>query len=277
MHSANIEVFDGAVWQGHAIHSDPPQTLAQAQETFLKGMLDMPSAHDTRNPLDLFVSLAVHVIVVAAVILAPLMFTQVLDVHSFEAVFLVAPRPPAAPPPPAAAQVARSARPLARLTDVSKLVAPAVIPAKVKIVADQAAPDLGDGIPGGVAGGVAGGVLGGIIGGVADNPKTIAPPAPPQRRIVRVGGDVKPPIPISTPNPRYPAIALAAHIEGIVVIDAIIDEQGNVVEARVVDGPPLLVAAALEAVTTWKYQPTYLNGQPVALKTHVQVVFRLHA
>jgi protein TonB len=82
-------------------------------------------------------------------------------------------------------------------------------------------------------------------------------------------------VPISTPNPRYPAIALAAHIEGIVVIDAVIDEQGNVVEARAIDRPPLLIAAALAAVTNWKYQPTYLNGQPVALKTHVQVVFRL--
>ena len=125
-------------------------------------------------------------------------------------------------------------------------------------------------------GGVAGGVLGGIIGGVTDTPKTVAPPAPQERKIVRVGGDVKPPVPISTPNPRYPALALAAHIEGIVVIDAVIDEQGNVVEARVIDGPPLLIAAALEAVTNWKYQPTYLNGQPVALSTHVSVFSGLH-
>jgi protein TonB len=275
MHSANIEVFAGAVWDSHATTAVHAQTQAQAQETFLKGMLDMPSLHDQRNPLDLFVSLAVHIILVAAIILAPLLFTQVLDVHSFEAVFLVAPMPPAAPPPPAAAQAMRSARPVARLIDTSKLTAPAVIPAKIRIVSDQA-PDLGDGVPGGVPGGVAGGVLGGIIGGVTDTPKTVAPPAPQERKILRVGGDVKPPVPISTPNPRYPALALAAHIEGTVVIDAVIDEQGNVVEARAVDGPPLLIAAALEAVSSWKYQPTYLNGQPVALKTHVQVVFRLH-
>jgi protein TonB len=276
MHSAtNIEVFNGAVWQGHATEAVHPRTPAQAQETFLKGMLDLPTLHDQRNPLDLVVSFAVHILVVAAVLLAPLLFTQVLDVHSFEAVFLVAPRPPAAPPPPAAAQATRSARPIARPIDIAKLTAPAVIPAKIKVVADQAAPDLNEGVPGGVPGGVAGGVLGGIIGGVTDAPK-IAPPAPQERKVLRVGGNVRPPVPISTPAPIYPAVARAAHVEGLVVIDAIIDEQGNVVQARVIEGPPLLVGAALAAVTQWKYQPTYLNGQPVALSTHVNVMFRLH-
>jgi periplasmic protein TonB len=273
MHSANIEVFHGAVWEGHAVAAAVyPQTTAQAQETFLKGMLDIPSQHGGRNPVEWVASLLVHIIVVGAVILAPILFTQVLDVRSFETVFLVAPRPPAAAPPPSATQAMKTARPVARLLDTAELTAPAVIPAKVKIVADEAAPDLGAGVSGGVPGGEAGGVL----GGVTDNPKTIAPPAPPTRRIVRVGGDVRPPVPISTPDPRYPAIALAAHIEGLVIIDALIDEQGNVVQAKVVEGPPLLIAAALEAVAEWKYKPTYLNGQPVALNTHIQVMFRLH-
>ncbi|HTX15786.1 MAG TPA: energy transducer TonB [Candidatus Baltobacteraceae bacterium] len=276
MHTANIGVFDEAIWQGHA---DPtalhPQTTAEAQATFLRGMLDIPSQHAIRNPAEWLISLAAHVVIVGAVLIAPLLFTQVLDLHSFQAVFLVAPRPPAAAPPPAPAQALRTARPLAQ-ADISKLTAPAVIPAKVRIVADAAAPDLGSEASGGVPGGVPGGVLGGIIGGTADAAPNIAPPPPAARRIVRVGGDVKPPVPISTPDPRYPAIALAAHIEGTVIIDAIIDEQGNVVQERLVEGPPLLVAAALDAVSQWKYQPTYLNGQAVAINTHVQVTFRLH-
>ena len=40
------------------------------------------------------------------------------------------------------------------------------------------------------------------------------------------------------------------------IIDAIIDEQGNVVQAHVVSGPGLLLASALEAVQRWKYEPT---------------------
>jgi periplasmic protein TonB len=275
MHSANIGVFDEAVWQDHPVAAEVhPRTTAEAQATFVRGMLDMPTLRDTRNPAELLLSLIIHIVIVGVVILAPLLFTQVLDVHSFEAVFLVAPRPPAAPAPPAA-QPLKIARPMARVLDINKLTAPAVIPAKIKIVADEAPPDLGAGV-GGVVGGVPGGVLGGIIGGATDSVKTIAPPAPPERRIVRVGGDVKPPVPISTPQPNYPPVAKAAHVEGLVVIDAIIDEQGNVVQAKVVEGPPLLVAAALDAVAKWKYQPTYLNGQAVSIRMHIQVIFRLH-
>jgi hypothetical protein len=52
-------------------------------------------------------------------------------------------------------------------------------------------------------------------------------------------------------------------MQGIVIIDAIVDEQGNVVEAKIVSGPPLLIASAMEAVRQWKYEPTYVNDQPV--------------
>jgi len=281
MHSADIahiDVFGGAEWSGDS--AEPavlnPQTKSQAEETFLRGMLDMPSLHDQRNPLDLVVSVVVHVIVIAAVLIMPLLFTQALDLHAFQTVFLVAPPPPPAAPPPAPAQAMRAARPMAPPIDLAKLTAPAVIPMKIKIVADNApAPEPGEGVVGGVPGGVPGGVVGGILGGVVQNTSAVLPP-PPARRIVRVGGDVKPPVALSTPDPHYPEIAMVAHIEGIVVIDAIIDEQGDVVQARAVEGPPLLIAAALEAVARWKYQPTYLNGQAVAVNTHVQVKFRLH-
>ena len=279
MHSANIanvDVFHGAVWEGHRDSPAPrAKSNAEAEAMFIKGMLDMPTQNDTRNPGQLLLSAVIHVIIVAGVLMAPLLFTQVLDPHALESVFLVAPRPPAAPPPPAAAQIVKSSRPIAPAVDLAKLTAPAVIPAKVKIVADQAAPPEVGGVEGGMAGGVASGVLGGIIGGIPDS-KPIAPPAAPQRTILRVGGNVRPPVPISTPQPTYPAVARAAHIEGLVVIDAMIDEEGNVVQAKVVEGPPLLIAAALEAVATWRYQPTYLNGQPVALRTHIEVNFRLH-
>lgn len=234
----------------------------------------MPSQHDERNLAELLLSLVIHILIVGVVALVPLLFTQVLDVHSFEAVFLVAPRPPAAPPP-RAAQALKVARPMARVLDTSKLTAPAVIPSKVKTVADEAPPDLGAGVTGGAVGGVAGGVLGGIIGGATDDAKTIAPPPPPERRILRVGGNVKPPVPLSTPQPNHPPVAKAAHVDGLVVIDAIIDEEGNVVQAKVVEGPPLLVAAALDAVARWKYEPTCLNGQTVAIRTEIQVRFRL--
>ncbi|MGD0956974.1 MAG: energy transducer TonB [Candidatus Acidiferrales bacterium] len=276
MANATFEVFREAVWEGHpgsatSLHA---QTRAQAQATFLKGMLEIPSQHGRRNPLDWAVSLIAHIIIVAAVVLAPFFFTQVLDLRSFQTTFLVAPAPPAAPPPPAA-QMQKLTRPLPRVLLTSHLTAPTVIPARIQIVHDEAPPDVGaGGVIGGIPGGQTGGVLGGIIGGMADARAAIPPP-PPSRKIVRVGGDVKQPQPISTPPPAYPAVARAAKIEGVVIIDAVIDEQGNVVRARAIEGPGLLVAAALTAVTQWKYQPTYLDGQAVEIQTHVEVHFRL--
>ncbi len=273
MSNTTFEVFREAVWEGHPVSaaSIHARTRAQAQATFLKGMLEIPSQYQRRNPLEWAVSLTVHIIIVAAVVLAPFFFTQAIDLRSFQTTFLVAPPPPAAPPAPAA-QMQKLARSLPRMLQTSHLMAPAVIPARIQIVRDEAPPDAG-GVIGGIPGGQAGGVLGGIIGGVSD--VKVSPP-PAARKIVRVGGDVKQPQPISTPPPVYPAVAQSARIEGVVIIDAVIDEQGDIVRARVLEGPPLLVAAALEAVTRWKYEPTYLDGQPVEIETHVEVRFHLH-
>jgi hypothetical protein len=60
-----------------------------------------------------------------------------------------------------------------------------------------------------------------------------------------------------------------------VVIDAIIDTQGNVVQARAVSGPGLLISAARQCVTNWKYEPTLLNGEPTAVEMHMVVNFVL--
>jgi outer membrane biosynthesis protein TonB len=61
----------------------------------------------------------------------------------------------------------------------------------------------------------------------------------------------------------------------VVSQDAVIDTQGNVVELKAVSGPPLLIPAALEAVRQWKYEPTYLNDQAVAVELIVTVTFHL--
>jgi protein TonB len=66
------------------------------------------------------------------------------------------------------------------------------------------------------------------------------------------------------------------HASGTVIVDAVIDERGNVVQARVVSGHPLLVGAALKAVLQWKYEPTSLNGQPISVELEVQVHFNLN-
>lgn len=75
--------------------------------------------------------------------------------------------------------------------------------------------------------------------------------------------------------PQYPAIARAAHIDGVVTLAATIAKGGTIQNLRVVSGPPLLTAAAIDAVRTWRYRPYLLNGEPVEVETTVRVVFRL--
>ncbi len=90
-----------------------------------------------------------------------------------------------------------------------------------------------------------------------------------------MGGAVKPPRAISQPAPEYPILAKQARIQGVVEVDALIDAHGNVVQAHAMSGPQILFSAALQAVSGWKYEPTYLNGQPYPVELTVQVTFSL--
>jgi protein TonB len=77
-------------------------------------------------------------------------------------------------------------------------------------------------------------------------------------------------------DPAYPAIAKAAHIDGVVHLHAIIGKDGTVRELEVVDGNGLLAQAARAGVQNWRYQPTRLNGEPVEVETYITVNFLLN-
>jgi periplasmic protein TonB len=253
------------------------------EDLFVKAMLETPfSVEKHANPLEWVASLALHVLMIGTLLLIPLYFTDAIDVRAFTRTFLVGPPPPA--PPPAAAPVEKIVRvlPKERFMKGGKLTTPVVIPKEIAILKEAPLPPdtsgtgIVGGIPGGIPGGQVGGVLGGIIGGTgtAGAGPVLAPPAP-VKRIVRVGGQVKPPKQISQPELIYPPIAKAAHVQGTVTIEAIIDENGDIVQAHAVDGPALLIGAALQAVTQWKYEPTTLNGQPVSVQMTVYVKYHL--
>jgi protein TonB len=110
--------------------------------------------------------------------------------------------------------------------------------------------------------------VGGIVGGLPD-----APPAPVVP--VRVGGLVREPRRLSAPQPVYPELAMMAKLQGIVVIEATVNERGRVVNANVLEGAPMLTEAALEAVKKWVYTPTLVNGVPTPIIMTVTVHFRL--
>jgi protein TonB len=76
-------------------------------------------------------------------------------------------------------------------------------------------------------------------------------------------------------QPAYPPLARSARIQGAVVLQAVISKQGTIENLRVVTGHPMLVRAAIEAVSQWRYRPYVLNNEPVEVETQITVNFSL--
>ena len=72
---------------------------------------------------------------------------------------------------------------------------------------------------------------------------------------------------------RYPEIAQAAGVQGIVILEALIEKDGTVGDVRVLRSVALLDQAAIDAVQQWRFTPTLLNGQPVEVLMAVTVNF----
>jgi protein TonB len=118
-----------------------------------------------------------------------------------------------------------------------------------------------------------GNVPGGIPGDLI--PVPLPPPPAPPVEPVRIGGNIRPPTKIRDVRPVYPAIAQAARVEGVVIIETTIGPTGKVLDAKLLRSIPLLDAAALDAVRQWEFTPTLLNGSPVPVLMTVTVNFAL--
>lgn len=92
---------------------------------------------------------------------------------------------------------------------------------------------------------------------------------------VRVTQGVSTGLLINKVSPSYPQLARQARIQGTVVLQALIDKNGDVRDLSLVSGHPMLAPAAIEAVKQWKYKPYLLEGQPVAVETQIVVNFQL--
>ena len=79
----------------------------------------------------------------------------------------------------------------------------------------------------------------------------------------RIGGGLMPPKKLKDVSPGYPPIAQQARVQGVVILEARIDESGYVSDAKVRRSIPLLDQAAIDAVKQWQYTPTLMNGVAV--------------
>jgi len=244
-----------------------------------------------KKPATLAMSTLFHVLIASALILIPLLQTQAVP-------------PVALPPPPvslgaplrmirlAATPSSGHATPHPAAPAASDAVfAPTSVPDKVAYVSD--AIDIGslEALNHGPSIGP-GGPLGNGIPGL---PFAVAPPtaaAPPQPPPTPPAPPAAPKIPRVEPirvastlqasrlirkvDPVYPQLAKAAHLDGTVIAEARITQDGTIDSLRIISGNPLFFQSVLDAVKQWRYEPTILNSEPIDVITTITVNFRLN-
>jgi protein TonB len=237
-------------------------------------MFDLITGHVQHAPrhqtLPVLISVAAHVTIVGAMLAgtAVVVSNDLPEMPTMMA-FVAAPPPPPPPPPPKAPEPARQFA--SKPVPTTGAAAPVEPPAEV--AAETSPSDFDDEGFIGIAGNVPGGIVGGVVGGTES---LLPPPPPPARRgPVRVGGQIKEPALTYRVEPVYPGVAISANIEGTVILEAIVDEQGRVETVRVLRSVSVLDRAAMDAVKQWRYSPVLLNGTPEKFILTVAVTFRL--
>ena len=98
-------------------------------------------------------------------------------------------------------------------------------------------------------------------------------PQPDEKGIYKVGGTIAAPTRLD--RVQYPQEARDAGIQGVVVLEVVIDERGRVGDTKVLRSIPLLDQPAIDAARTWQFTPTMVNGQPVKVRMTVTQNFTL--
>lgn len=233
----------------------------------------------THRPVTVVSSVLAHGLVIGVLVLIPLLQMQAVPIpridmslwvpkfeHQTE-IELVAPKNPVR------SQVE---------VDPDAVIAPESIPSEITYVIDP--PSIAPMNPAGADGGDAvRSLLREITNGEAEQgSRQLLPPAPPvpppapvEPQPIRRGGSLQQADLIHQVLPSYPPLARQARIQGVVVLEAVINKEGAIETLRVVSGHPLLNQAAIDAVKQWMYRPTLLNGEPVAVITTITVSFSL--
>jgi periplasmic protein TonB len=205
------------------------------------------------------VSLLSHTIVIAVIVIVPILAAPympgVLENRLQYIDIIVPPVPPAPRPPVAKVQPVEN-------PNAAPLVTPDVI-----------APEPLEPFEAAAAGP-------GVIGGIDDIDRELAPPpvvvaAPPPQPPIRISSGMRTPVKVRGNDPVYPHFAIISKTQGIVIIEATLSADGRMMNARILRSVPLLDQAALEAVRSWEYTPTLLNGVPVPVIMTITVNFTL--
>jgi protein TonB len=212
------------------------------------------------------ISIAIHLVALLAIFVVPLVANIVVPTVSVvmpEYVRVVLP-----PPPPVVIQQPRLST------------AAPVNPVRTSNIPIQAPPDIQPEapspayVPGPIEARPGINVDGALpVGPVVAVP---APPAPPKPQgPVRVADLPVPPHKTVDVRPIYPEIARAARVQGLVVMEAVLDPSGHVTQLRVIRSVPMLDQAAMDAVKQWRYTPSIYYGKPVSVLMTITINFTL--
>ena len=247
-------------------------------------MFDLASGRSQHLPrhaaAPMLASTVLQVVVVGTLLVLPLLYvTDQLPEARAVMVFVAAPPTPVPAPPPAPTPPARPAPEVAEAPPVAppaRSAAPAPVAPPDRIV-EEAPSDALPNFDHVVVEGVPGGVPGGLVGTVAAAalPAPPPPPAPPTSP-VRVGGNIDAPELLFSVQPTYPPLAVQANLEGVVILEAIVDRDGAVSDVTILRSVDrLLDVEAERAVRQWRYSPLVLNGRPERFVLTVTLSFHL--
>jgi protein TonB len=228
------------------------------------------------------VSILAQISLVSAAILFPLVYTDNLPGLSQWVEGLVMP-PPAATPKPLPEQPQRAAT-QSTVNQSRVFTEPGPIPTRVDMSPDKARIETTEiSVPWGIDSATLTNPVSRYIPHIDTLPK---PPAKPAVTVTKPHEETSAPMPVSGGVqeakllrkiiPIYPQIAIVTRVQGTVHLMGVISKDGAIRDLQVIDGNPLLVRAALDAVRQWIYRPTLLTGKPVEVVAPIVVTFTLN-
>lgn len=242
---------------------------------FADSLLETSWAYRGRRGWTTLTSFGLQAVVIGLLPLIPLLTTVGIPINPVVTtpVSLGAPPPPPAPRPPQS-----PTHPIQSNLSDNVVIAPPSIPPTVQMLNETEAPpqvtfNNGSGVMGSTgAVGAPDGVLKSL-----ESMRSVAPPPPPPapvKHAFRPSSLLEGSL-IRRVQPVYPPLARSARVQGSVVLAAVISKTGTIENLTLISGHPMLVPAALQAVSQWRYRPYVLNGEAIEVDTQITVNFIL--
>jgi protein TonB len=215
------------------------------------------------------VSFGLQCLIAAVIVIVPMLRPEVFAFHTMAPAVVL----PEMKKPPVIVEHVEGARESTAAAPVQVMPAMERAGSSHPLIGEPAL-TLGEPVALGVGPGMGGAPISGLPG-AGDGARVVVAAPSKTSEPVKVSGGVAAGMLLGEIRPVYPRIAVAARVEGVVVIAATISKTGRIESARVVSGPEMLAGSAIEAVRGARYRPYRLNGEATEVMTTITVNFRL--